>query len=966
MANLIPPMLVEIQLETAKIKQGLNEVNASLNNFGETVKKQGGFLEKFKATAIGVFGGNLITQGMMGVEAAFKSAIADADAYERALAKTSAIIESTGNVAGVSVGHFKAMASSLEDITTIDENLILQSMNVMATFTQVRNSVGAGNDIFDQATKAALDLSTVMEGDLQGATLQLGKALNDPVKGVAALQRVGVTFNASQKATIKTLVESNDVLGAQKIILAEVNREFGGAGKAVGDTFAGAVFRAKDKVGDFTRDLVRNLEPILLKIGKVIGDLINDYIKPFVNILIKNKEAVVTFVAILGTAFIAFKAYRAAMALMTAIQELYIVGLALAKGAKLADIAATEGQTGAMVLLNAVMNANPIAKIVTLIAALAAGFVIAWNHSETFRQVMINVGKAGIIAIGYLIEWVGKLVVAIIKLESGPLRLLLKGLALLHVPGAKEALKGIEGAIDSVGNFFDSTSKKVKSYADNLDALKNKKFSIPGLGGTTEADTSGGGKAPSSGATEAQLKAAAALVKANEKANVGYLKDVASFNDKIITATNNFHEKMASIDKDYNSKVAKLNADASKKIAELDSKYKEDRLKVTDDFNVAIGKLNKKRFEDEAKLSLDNEKKKADIIKAGYEKLISIVQSSIDRLRNAFAQGTAFNVGDIFKGLVEAGTASADELLKSMQTKLEASKTLMANAAALQAQGFSQTFIEQVVAQGPDVGNKLADSLKNATPETIKALQDTYKEMEATTNHGLDALGAAMNTGGKLATDELTKAYVQAQKDTADALIEQAKSYSEAQAEIAKGFDEAMAEASKTRDDALANLAKDYDTALAGINADLTDSLKTAYEDMVAAQDEAKKALSDSLDSIEKDFTDKLGSIKNATDATTSAINGMVVALNNARALASMPMPTPAAAAYSNAPAYNPLNGNSFVDATGSSTGSPITINQSITNTTPDASATLSATVSAIKFGTSITVPASFAKAGGW
>ncbi|CAB5229580.1 hypothetical protein UFOVP1571_1, partial [uncultured Caudovirales phage] len=67
------------------------------------------------------------------------------------------------------------------------------------------------------------------------AAMQLGKALNDPIKGMTALGKAGVSFTAAQKEQIKTLVKSGDALGAQKIILAEVGKEFGGAAEAASD-----------------------------------------------------------------------------------------------------------------------------------------------------------------------------------------------------------------------------------------------------------------------------------------------------------------------------------------------------------------------------------------------------------------------------------------------------------------------------------------------------------------------------------------------------------------------------------------------------------------------------------------------------------------------------------------------------------------------------------------------------------
>jgi hypothetical protein len=109
------------------------------------------------------------------------------------------------------------------------------------TFTRIRNEAGKGNDIFNQTSAAVLDMTAAMNGGIvsqdgiKTATIQLGKALNDPLKGMTALQKVGVTFSQGQKDQIANLLKHNDLLGAQKVILAEVNREFGGAAAAAAD-----------------------------------------------------------------------------------------------------------------------------------------------------------------------------------------------------------------------------------------------------------------------------------------------------------------------------------------------------------------------------------------------------------------------------------------------------------------------------------------------------------------------------------------------------------------------------------------------------------------------------------------------------------------------------------------------------------------------------------------------------------
>ena len=324
MANAIPPVLVELQLETANIKAQLANLNKNFDDFGQTLTKQTSFMDKFKAAAAGMFAGNLMTQGLGMIKSAVQGAIQEAQEYEKVTAQLNAAIISTGNVAGLSVEGLQAQASALESLSGQDEIAIMKNQGLLQTFTNVRNVVGEGNDIFDQATLAMLNMGAKM-GDNAGSAMQLGKALNDPVRGIGALSRVGVVFTAQQKEQVKAMVAAGNIMGAQKIILKELEVEFGGSAKAAGDTFAGSIARAKDKVSDFTRDLITNLQPILLTIGKTLGDLWNKYLVPVFNWINKNKEALLLFVGVLAAGYLAMKTYNAILIISKGVQTAYAV-----------------------------------------------------------------------------------------------------------------------------------------------------------------------------------------------------------------------------------------------------------------------------------------------------------------------------------------------------------------------------------------------------------------------------------------------------------------------------------------------------------------------------------------------------------------------------------------------------------------------------------------------------------------
>ncbi|MFI7678567.1 transglycosylase SLT domain-containing protein [Actinophytocola sp. NPDC049390] len=172
----------------------------------------------------------------------FKTAIDEARDAERTGRKTEAVLRSTGQQAHVTADQVGELAESLSNKAGVDDEVIQQGENVLLTFTKIRNEVGEGNNIFDQTTAVSLDMAAALDrtGDagasLQENIIRVGKALNDPIRGLTALTKVGVSFTEQQRAQVTALVESGDILGAQKIILRELQTEFGGMAEASADS----------------------------------------------------------------------------------------------------------------------------------------------------------------------------------------------------------------------------------------------------------------------------------------------------------------------------------------------------------------------------------------------------------------------------------------------------------------------------------------------------------------------------------------------------------------------------------------------------------------------------------------------------------------------------------------------------------------------------------------------------------
>ncbi|MDF1592587.1 MAG: hypothetical protein P1P89_13815 [Desulfobacterales bacterium] len=198
----------------------------------------------------GAVGGLLILRkGFSELNSTVSESISLANVQEAAETDLQATLTATGGAAGYNLEQLKKMAAGMQAATTVGDELTLGGMSIMATFKNVR---GEG---FERATRSALDMSQVMKTDLKSSVLQIGKALNDPAAGLTMLTRAGVTFTEQQKEQIKILQESGDTVGAQNIILKELETQFGGAAKAARETFGGAVKASQNALGDMKEEL---------------------------------------------------------------------------------------------------------------------------------------------------------------------------------------------------------------------------------------------------------------------------------------------------------------------------------------------------------------------------------------------------------------------------------------------------------------------------------------------------------------------------------------------------------------------------------------------------------------------------------------------------------------------------------------------------------------------------------------
>lgn len=240
----------------------VNQVNQAVGQIGPQAQKSGreaeqGFsrarrgvesistsLERMQRMAGAAFAGLV---SFRTVNTVFQAVVSNTTQQEQALAQLEARIRSTGGAAGRSIEQLTDLSRELQNTTTFGNEAIEKMMGTLMTFTQVKG------EQFDGATTAILNLSSALGTDLQSAALQVGKALNDPIQGVTALQRAGIQLNESQREQIRLMVQAGNVAGAQAIILAELELQFGGTAEAMRGTFGGALQSLRNAFDDLLK-----------------------------------------------------------------------------------------------------------------------------------------------------------------------------------------------------------------------------------------------------------------------------------------------------------------------------------------------------------------------------------------------------------------------------------------------------------------------------------------------------------------------------------------------------------------------------------------------------------------------------------------------------------------------------------------------------------------------------------------
>jgi len=194
---------------------------------------------------------------VIGAGLGIKDMIDKASAGQLKLAQMDSVLKSTGGAAGMTKDELLKLADAQGKLTLFSKGANIETENLLLTFTNI------GQKTFPDALSAVNDMSTALGQDTKSSAIQLGKALNDPIKGITALSRVGVSFTEEQKKQIEAMQKAGDTAGAQTIILKELQKEFGGSAEAAGKTFPGQLQILRNQISGISSQMGTVLIPYL-------------------------------------------------------------------------------------------------------------------------------------------------------------------------------------------------------------------------------------------------------------------------------------------------------------------------------------------------------------------------------------------------------------------------------------------------------------------------------------------------------------------------------------------------------------------------------------------------------------------------------------------------------------------------------------------------------------------------------
>lgn len=322
-------------------------------------------------------------------------------------------------LAAAKISELRKMAAStpfaLSDLTEGTQTLLQFGIAADDT-TDVLKQLGdisLGNaDKLQTLVRAYGKMSSAQKVTLENVNMMIDAGFN-PLNQIC--EATGESMSDLYKRISDGRVSFEELQYAVQAATSEGGQFYNGMLEA-SQTFSGRMSTLKDNVaaltGELTSGLFAALGDLVVKLNDVVTSFLDSDEK-----MAQLKDTIGIATSVVAAAGAAFLAYKGYVALATAAEVAHTVATTAMTAANAAAEAGATGLALAQAALNAVISANPVALLVSALAALATGLVTAYKTSETFRNTVNSafstVKNIAQSAIGTVVDWINDLVAKI-------------------------------------------------------------------------------------------------------------------------------------------------------------------------------------------------------------------------------------------------------------------------------------------------------------------------------------------------------------------------------------------------------------------------------------------------------------------------------------------------------------------------------------------------------------------------
>lgn len=583
--------------------------------------------------------------------------------------------------AATKLSEIRKMAAStpfsLDDLTGGTQTLL--QFGIAADDTtgvlQRLGDISLGNaEKLQTLTRAYGKMSSAQKVTLENVNMMIDAGFN-PLNQIC--DATGESMSDLYKRISDGKVSFSELEAAMEAATSQGGQFYNGMLEA-SQTFSGRMSTLKDNVsaltGELTSGLFAALGDLVVKLNEVVVSFLDSDEK-----MAQLKETIgiaTAVVAAAGTAFLTYKGYVAAA---TAIEVIHTAATTAMTAAHKAAEAGATGLAVAQAGLNAVLKANPIGLVVSLLAALAAGLVTAYKTSETFRNAVnsafASVKKIAQNAIGTVVAWINELV-AKIRGAAAALANLKNG-----VGAAQEAYNAAyNGYMDNYNRSkLDKAAQergklhaeRVKQAQEEAAAAKASAETISQSAGKAASAVSTSGKKASASAQTASATVVKSISDTTTTVKDGITRTVETVNETLSngkqqqkqTITETSRQMVDGVLKDVKT-ITEVAADGTKTVKQTMETVRETAKTVTSTFETLADGV-KTTTQTVTETLTDGTETQKQVITETYDDVVDGALVTIERVKTIAADGTE----KVAEQIKKSSADTFDGLWKEIQTE---------------------------------------------------------------------------------------------------------------------------------------------------------------------------------------------------------------------------------------------------------------------------------------------------------